>query len=526
MSRLALHRLLRFLSRIWIRLLAFNVLLIFLPALGLLTFRAYEQRLLRMQEDSMVQQGRIFAAALAAHESLELANAQSILVNMRQEFQARLRVIDQQGNLLADSSRLGPRIEVEGQTYDGQVADATRHNALYRLGSFLYGLLFDPPESPPDAEFYARGAKFTGPEIQKALEGSYGATYRRFPGQTSLTLYSALPVRNGDRVIGVVLVSKSTVQILSDLYELRLAAFKVVMASVLAAIVLSLLVATTIARPVSRLRLQALALLDRRGRLRGRFRGSRSLDEIGDLSRALAELTRRLESHLKFVESFASDVSHEFKNPLAAIRSATELLEEVEDPVQRQRFLTLAQGEVARLERLLTDVREVTQIDLELDEAAAPLDLRQLLGGLVERFEMLGEQRLRFHLEMPSRAVWVAASADRLTQVFENLLANAADFSADDSEIRIELSRDKEAAQVNILDRGPGVPTEHLEKIFDRFFTYRAAPRPTPSCHSGLGLAIVKAIVEGYGGMVSVSNRKSGGARFEVRLPNRPTDKR
>ena len=104
------------------------------------------------------------------------------------------------------------------------------------------------------------------------------------------------------------------------------------------AIILSWLVATTIVRPLRRLRLEAGAILDRRGRLRGRFRGSRKHDEIGDLSRALERLTRRLDEHVRFIESFAADVSHEFKNPLASIRTATEMLAEVDEQEQRETF--------------------------------------------------------------------------------------------------------------------------------------------------------------------------------------------
>ncbi|PYQ56366.1 MAG: histidine kinase, partial [Acidobacteria bacterium] len=105
---------------------------------------------------------------------------------------------------------------------------------------------------------------------------------------------------------------------------------KVFLGSVGVAAVLSLLLAGTITHPIRRLRDEASDLLDRRGRLRGRFGGSRRADEIGDLARALEELTHRLAAHQHALESFASDVSHELKNPLASVRSAAELLADVE----------------------------------------------------------------------------------------------------------------------------------------------------------------------------------------------------
>ncbi len=515
-----LGRLLRFLSRISIRLLAFNVLVVFLPALGILSLETYEEQLLVRQEQSMVQQGRILAAALGGRGALGDAEARRILINMEQRFDARLRVVDRDYNLLADSSLLGPPTAPRGEPAQQREAEG-RESRLYRLGSFLYRALerLLPPEAPlQESEYYdVTAATYNGEEIQAALAGRYGSALRRSQATRSLLLYSAIPIRDGGEVVGVALVSKSTFRILRDLYELRLGTFRVVLASVAAAIVLTLLMSTTIARPLTRLRQEARDLLDRRGRLRGRFRGSDRLDEIGDLSRALAELTRRLEGHIRFIESFASDVSHEFKNPLAAIRNATELLAEVDDPGERQRFLAMAQGDIARLEHLLSGVREITHIDAQLDEEPVePVPLAPLLGGLVERYEMQPGAACAYVLDHRDGELVVEADPARLGQVFENLLDNATSFSPAGGEVRIELENGGRHARVRIRDQGPGIPEEHLGRIFSRFFSYRP---DRGDGHTGLGLAIVKAIVEGYGGAVAVRNGEAGGAVFEVELP-------
>ena len=110
--------------------------------------------------------------------------------------------------------------------------------------------------------------------------------------------------------------------------------------------ILTLMVSTTIVRPLRQLRKEAGEILDRRGRLRGRFKGSQKRDEIGDLSRALERLTRRHQRHQQATEAFASDVSHEFKNPLASIRMATEMLSQVETPNERARFLRITESEI------------------------------------------------------------------------------------------------------------------------------------------------------------------------------------
>lgn len=512
----------RFLSRIGIRLLAFNLLLVFLPLLGILSLESYEENLLDMQERAMVQQGRILAAALSERGPLDGAEAERILINLQQRQEARLRVVDVSSRLLADSSRLGPRSD-EQTGPPQEVSEAPRQSPLYRLGLFLYRLydrLFLEPEPPPsDEDIRATEDVLTGPEIERALEGRYGTATRVSPASRSLTLFSALPVLNDGEVVGAVLVSKSTSQILRTLYQFRLDIFEVILASVVAATVLSLLLATTIARPLARLQQQARLLVDRRGRLRSGFRPLRRLDEIGDLSRALAELTDRLEEHIRFIESFASDVSHEFKNPLASIRNATELLAEVDDPADRQRFQAMILRDIARLERLLSDVREITHLDAELDEQSmAPVELTPLLSGLIERFEMRAENRLTYQLSPPPEPLVVSASPQRLAQVFENMLDNASSFSPEGGIVEVELSSQGDRAVVHIADQGPGIPEAHLQRVFQRFFCYRPHG-PARNGHTGLGLAIVKAIVEGYGGTVRAANQPEGGAVMEVCLP-------
>ncbi len=131
--------------------------------------------------------------------------------------------------------------------------------------------------------------------------------------------------------------SKSTFTILQDLYVVRLRVMRVFIASVVVASLVSLFFATTIIRPLRQLRLDARGILDRRGRLQVKhFKGSTRLDEIGELSRALERIMRRLDAHVGIVERFASDVVHELKNPLASIRNANEMIAEVGDAADRR----------------------------------------------------------------------------------------------------------------------------------------------------------------------------------------------
>lgn len=496
----------RFLSPIAVRLLLFNVLLVFLPVAGLFSLRTFERELLELQERSMVQQGRLVAAALSA-DTLDAASARALIQRLGGRSEARIRVIDGAANVIADSAVRGP---AAADTYE---APASRRSLLYRGGAQVYRALAairDFFERDLDSAVSTSGSRDATPRaiIDAALSGRYGATLRESAGQRSLTLYSALPIRAGGsgRVTGAVMVSQSTSRILRALWRVRLDLVEVFALSIVVAIALSLIAAATIVRPLIRLRNEADELLDHRGRLRRTFGGSRRRDEIGDLTRALESLTGRLERHLAFVESFSADVSHEFKNPLASIRNAAELLAQTDDPAQRDQLAGTVDKEVARLSRLLSGVRELSKVDAAVDlEVAKPVDLRALLSDLASAYAVVDAS-------LPSHSVLVTASEDRLVQAFRNVIDNAVSFSD-----AVQVSLDENGV-VCIDDAGPGIPPEHLERIFDRFFSFR--PRDAGrGNHDGLGLAIARAIVEAYGGSIRALNRTPRGARIEVRLP-------
>lgn len=515
----------RALSRLPIRLLAFNILLVFLPAAGMLFLGTYETHLLEAQERTMAQEGRLLAAALEASGDVDAARSRAILVHLGQRHLARLRVVDMQGRLLADSALLGPRRQPGEEDLDRPTEAAPappQRRLLYRIGSLPFRLLRgNASRVEEDSEAVEQNpSTLTGPEVEAALEGRYGAATRVLGDATrTVMLHIAIPIRIDGEVSGAVVVSQSTTRIMSTLYAVRLDVFRVFLASLAVAVVLTLVVATTIARPLSRLRRRAGEILDRRGRLTGGFEPSRRADEIGDLERALAELTRRLEEHLRLTEAFAADVSHEFRNPLASIRTAVDMALEIDDPEQRRHFLEMVQRDVARMERLLTEAREISRIDAHLDEDGhTTVALDDLLTGLVESFRLRSESTgVSFELTGGPGGADVVGSADRLTQVFENLLANAASFSPRGGTVTVSLGHADGDVLVAIADEGPGIPDEHRDRIFARFFSWR--PTDQRSGHTGLGLAIVKAIVEGYRGSVRAEARDGGGAVFIVTLP-------
>jgi two-component system sensor histidine kinase ChvG len=500
-------------KRIAIRLLAFNLLLVFLPVAGVLYLGAYEARLESAEVRSIAEQARIVAVSLGRDAVLNPIDADELLARSRSE--VRFRVLDASGRIIADSRPIPPKPPAS--------RGSPRHNTLYRIAAFVVKpilRLAQPPERPLDVDVYDAADRLGGPEVRAALDGREGADKKiSARGQRSVTLYRAVPIVHGGRVAGAVLASASTYPILQDLYAVRLSVMRIFVAAVVVAFLVSLFFSTTIVRPLRQLRRDARRVLDRRGGLREHFKGSTRRDEIGELSRALERIMRRLDGHLRFIETFATDVSHELRNPLASIRNATEMLAEVNDPADRRRFVQMIEQEVARMEKLLSGVREISVIDARLArEEHAPLELGALLGKIVDGFRMREGERVRFELTAPDAPLIVDASEDRLIQVFENVLDNAASFSPAGGVVRVSASAIDGQAVTRVEDEGPGISDAHIGRIFDRFFTYRPPSARRDSRHAGLGLAIVRAIVAGYGGTVTGANGERG-AVFEVRLP-------
>jgi len=510
-------------SRIGLRLLAFNLLVVFVPVGGILYLGIYESRLRQAQEAGLVQQARVLAAALGDRDALEGEQIGQMFARLERRSDARFRVYDAGGGLIADSARqMAGTVLDEQAKYPGGDDRSVRSRRLYRVGLWLVSVRdwvwslpsrLRAPAARPPAESSA-----VPPEVHAALAGRYGAATRPTPGQRSVTIFSAVPVRRHGTVIGAVVASQSTFRLLSTLYAIRLRTFEIVVASIVAAALFTAIAATTVVRPLARLQRQASAVAERRGTLPAVFAGAGRRDEIGDLARALGELSRRTNDHIRLLESFSADVSHELKNPLASIRTAADMMTDSESPDERRRFHGLMVRDVARLERLVSGLRDVARVEgqIEADEIG-PVDVAALLREFVDAAGAAAARGVRLDVATPPSPVVVRASRERLGQVIDNVLSNAISFSPDNGVVRVTLTIQDGRAHLAVEDEGPGIPAAHLERIFDRFFSYRPDDRVRE--HVGLGLAIARQIVESYGGSIAASNRETRGARFTIDVP-------
>ena len=233
-------------------------------------------------------------------------------------------------------------------------------------------------------------------------------------------------------------------------------------------------------------------------------------DEFGDLAASFNALLAALEQRNAATASRSAELAHELKNPVAAIRSAAEALRGgPPDAARAERLGRILADSSQRLDDVVTALLELSRAEAGLtDRARSPVDLAALVQGIAGGLETEGvEVQVTGEPELV-----VSGVPEALESALRNLLANAASFAASRVEVRLE--RLPAGAAVRVSDDGPGIPSESLPHVFDRFFTTRR-----PAGGTGLGLALVRAVAEAHEGDVSAGSPPGGGALFRLWLP-------
>jgi two-component system sensor histidine kinase ChvG len=549
------------------RIMVLNLIGLAILVSGILYLNQFRAGLIDAKVQSLATQGEIIARAIAASAGVdtdevqldpeklletehtqgsddeELSNsldftidperAAPILRPLVKPTGSRARVYNRDGALILDSDTFYSRGEV--LRYDLPPPDAEKPDALSRFWQTVKTRM-----SQYDLPLYTEIGGANGkayPEVATALTGT-SVPIVRVNDKGELVVSVAVPIQRMRAVLGVLLLSTRGGDIDNIVSAERWGIVRVSLFAAAVTIVLSIILANTIAGPVQRL---AAAAESVRHSVKARAEipdFTDRTDEIGHLSGALRDMTNALYRRIDAIESFAADVAHELKNPLTSLRSATETLPLVKTDDSRERLMEIIKHDVKRLDRLISDISDASRLDAELArEDATAVDLAELLRTTVSLFnDIHRDDTPEVVLDIAyAPGAWpyrVMGHDSRLSQVIINLLDNAMSFSPPGGRVAVLARRMGHEIQIAIEDEGPGIPDENLERIFERFYTDR--PQENFGQNSGLGLNISRQIAVAHGGRLWAENRppvgvgrgkgdasvgRSGGARFVMRLP-------
>lgn len=493
------------------RILAVNIFALAILAGGFFYLDSYRMRLIDARLATTEREAALIASAI---EIAPQGKRAALLVRAAQVSGLRLRLYDAQGVKFADSFALAP------PTY--HLFDPARDPIQIRIARGLDRVVETIALAARPAYVHepTTDRLSAWPEATSVLQRDAPETAYRFAPDRTPFLSAALPLFGGHSVMLATVNARDITEIVRA-ERLRIAL--VLAAAIIASVLLSLFLARTIVMPLRRVALAAVRV--RLGRAREVIvpRLPERRDEIGMLARAVSDMSQALRQRIDATETFAADVSHELKNPIASLRSALEGLSQIKDEALRRKLLEIAQHDVLRLDRLVSDISEASRIDAQLSRTPFELlDLGRLLGRIVRaQSASESEHSVRFSYGRPPRgSALVMGDAQKLSRVFENLLDNARSFSPEGGRVRLSVEVGATEIRMVIDDEGPGVPEAEREAIFRRFHSVRPE-RDGFGKHSGLGLAIARTILEGHNGAIAVEDRPGGtpGARFVVTLP-------
>ena len=246
-------------------------------------------------------------------------------------------------------------------------------------------------------------------------------------------------------------------------------------------------------------------------------------DEIGALSKSLDDMTNDLYKRINIAENFSTDLVHEIRNPLASLKSASDIISETEDKEKREKLVKILSHDVERIERLITDYSQMLKDEVALStEKMNKIDLISIVQSVVDDFNNIYIEKRGIKIELitnnSKKDFKILGIENRIEQILANLLDNAISFSKDKQKIIVEVEKNQnDQVILRVIDQGQGFKEKKLNKIFDRFYSNRPDKFGE---HSGLGLNIVKNLVELHSGIIDASNNTDqGGARIEIVFP-------
>jgi signal transduction histidine kinase len=351
----------------------------------------------------------------------------------------------------------------------------------------------------------------TREEIRSALQGRATQGERHSDDLGQDILFTAVPVVSSNRVIGAVRVTQSVGAVAKERRDNVLALAGVGVVALLLGVVVAWLLAGSLAKPLRGLagtaRRVAGGDLDARASVEGSA-------EQREVATAFNDMTTRMGTTLRGQRDFVANASHQLRTPLTGLRLRLEAAALKSNDPEVERELAAAEHETERLARLLSEL--LTLAGGGERPAAHPLDVAELVDAACRRWQGPAERSDHELRVEPGPPAVVAASAEDLAAILDNLTENALNYSPPGTAVTLTWQSDGQTARIAVLDEGPGLDSDEGDRVFQRF--YRGSASRGGASGTGLGLAVVEALAARWGGEVTLANRPEGGARAEVAL--------
>lgn len=519
------------------KIITFNLLALVILVAGVLYLNPSRESLAFQRANGLVTEAEliadVFEARLPATAPASLATGDGIDVgDVLQGLDLRggieVFVFDPERRLIGSTIGMERRAQQSVGGLQKEVRSTIITELLNTVWEAISGLL-----APADPE-----PTLVSPEeqVRNLLDGALGGAPQANTGrdaQGSIVFSVATPIQQNGGIVGAVAIVSAAGEIDLLVRQEREQVLQMFVIALLVSIGLSLVLASTIANPLSDLAAAAELGRDKNARKMSPSRIripdlTARPDEIGRLSGALRGMISALYDRIDNNEQFAADVAHEIKNPLASLRSAVGTLRVAKRDDQREKLFDVIDHDVRRLDRLVSDISNASRLDSELvKEEEEPFDLIKMLGNLGQYLGQEADAKgIDFITDLPDGTLITHGLEARLAQVFVNLITNAISFCGDGDAIRVWARKRENRVLIVVEDTGPGIPDGALQKVFKRFYSER--PPGQFGNNSGLGLAISKQIVEAHGGVIWAENIRPTeadltsdplGARFVVGLP-------
>ena len=519
------------------KIITFNLLALVVLVAGVLFLNPFRDSLVAQREVGLVSEAQLIADVFEAKIEVREAGLDPLIDGASQTLKdldiapgVDVYVFAKEGEQILATTAGETRAPLAGTENFEQAPDRDTIiiGFLNRVWEWLSGLLGSDAQDGPvvsgedEARALLASALAGGTEVRTGQDGIGGSIFS-----------VATPIVHEGEVLGVVALATVAGQIDALVRSEREQVLQMFVIAILVSIGLSLVLASTIANPLSDLAAAAELGRDKDARKVSPSRVripdlTARPDEIGRLSGAMRGMVSALYERIDANEQFAADVAHEIKNPLASLRSAVGTLHVAKTGDQRTRLLEVIEHDVRRLDRLVSDISNASRLDSELvKEDEEPFDLMRMIHNLTEYLgQQAAEDGVEFIKDVPREPIVIHGLEARLAQVFVNLITNAVSFCEDGDAVRIWARKRDNRVLVVVEDTGPGIPEQALNKVFNRFYSER--PEKQFGNHSGLGLAISKQIIEAHGGVIWAENIRPTdadvtseplGARFVVGLP-------